>query len=162
MKMPKRLPGFTLIELLLTMGLLLPFLTVIIWLMSEMSSAQLYFVNYDTAARETQFASIVIGRDLDLAETVLIPTSASESAHTLTVMTETGLVSIASVEGRLVRTDSSGSAYLLSNRSKLETFAVSRSGTESALISVDLVVAASVSGQREPFRIERTVNHHLY
>lgn len=156
-----KISGFTLIELLISMGLIVPFLVVIVWLMSVISNSQLYLVSYDAAARESQYAALVMEHDANRIISIDYPATAGGTYDRLTIMTDSGPVTIASSEGRLIRTDSTGSAYLLSSRSKVDSFAVSRTGTESSYLQIDLDVIASISGTREPVVISRTVAHQI-
>lgn len=153
--------GFTIVELLISMALLLPFLGIIVWMMGEISSSQLYVANYEASARESQFASLVIENDLKSATMIDYPATPGGSYSALLLQTPTGAVTIASEGGRLVRTDSIGSAYLLSRRSLLDTFSVSRTGTESSFLQIELGVMASVSGTSQPIPIQHSIAHQL-
>lgn len=158
----KRLPGLTLIELLISLVILLPFLGVVIWLTSEISTAQLETVNFDTAAREAQFIAHVVAKDLDDATAVTTPANETP-ANQLVLVTPGGSVSYAVNNGRLVRTDAAGAEFLHSTRSTLEDFTVNRTGSDLSLVTVELVIRGSilVVGTGEPTVVERTISRNI-
>lgn len=156
-----KLPGLTLIELVISMVIILPFLTVIIWLTGEISNNQLQAVNYDTSAREAQFASLVIAKDLDDATQITVPAGTATGSQ-MTLVAPGGTIVYTSTGGRLVRMDAVSSEYLLSSRSVLKAFDVTRSGENLELVTVDLVVeaAAGISGG-QPAQITRTISRQI-
>lgn len=160
MKSP-RLPGLTLVELLISMVILLPFLGIVVWMTSEISSAQLQTVNYDSATRETQYASLVIAKDLDDATAITQPTNEGP-ANQLRLITPAGTISYSLSNGRLTRTDAQGGAFLLSQRSTVTGFTATRAGDGLQLVTVTLTVqAASNIGGGDPAVITRTISRQL-
>ncbi len=157
-----RLPGLTLIELLISMVILLPFLGVLIWLTSEISSSQLDTVNFDTSARETQFAAHVIAKDLDDATAIIQPAN-DTPANQLVLTTPDGAISYSVNDGRLVRTDGMGPEFLQSTRSTLEEFTASRTGPSLELVTVTLRARGSllVVGTGDTPIIERIISRNI-
>lgn len=157
----RRLPGLTLIELLISMVILLPFLAIIVWMTGEISNAQLQTVNYDSTTRETQYASLVIAKDLDDATAITQPANGGP-ANQLSLTTPAGPINYSLSNGRLTRTDAQGSAFLVSQRSTVIGFTVTRTGEGLQLATVTLTVRAANSiGGGDPAVITRTISRQL-
>ncbi len=150
------------IELLISLVILLPFLGVVVWLTSEISTTQLETVNFDTATRETQFAAHSLAKDLDDAITIAHPATDAPS-NQLVLSTPGGTISYALSGDRLVRTDAVGPEFLLSTRTTVESFSVSRTGPNLELVTVTLRAKGSlmIVGTAETPTIEKVITRNV-
>ncbi len=162
MKIKKgKISAFTLIELILGMALLLPFLSVIIWMANHIVQSQLYYIEYDALVRDQAFIEGVIKYDLNRMTEVVIPATQTAVFSEMQILTNSGLVSYSSASGVLIRQDSTGSAQLHSSRVSLEDFSVSRTGTEAGLLKLELKLEASEMSESKPKLSPIIITHQI-